>query len=197
LPRSISCTRHRSCRSGWASGVSSRCRTASDHTFVEHNTPCCVSAPAFRPSRSSPASTSSSARQRRPLTGHLDTEHPHEQRCDRSFSNERLSRREHGNDTLRRLGARSRPRPVDPGAAANAATFVYVGCTDSNEIHILQLDPQNGGLTPVEKVTIPGIVKTAGSTPMAISPDKNSCSPPRAASRWWRRASASIPPPAS
>src|SRR3979411_801536 len=55
---------------------------------------------------------------------------------------------------------------------AKAATFVYVGCTDSNEIHVLQLNPQNGDLTPVEKVTIPGITKTAGSTPMAISPDK-------------------------
>ena len=40
---------------------------------------------------------------------------------------------------------------------AKAATFVYVGCTDSNEIHVLQLNPQNGDLTPVEKVTIPGI----------------------------------------
>jgi 6-phosphogluconolactonase len=55
---------------------------------------------------------------------------------------------------------------------AMAATFVYVGCTDSNEIHVLQLNPQNGDLTPVEKMTIPGITKTAGSTPMAISPDK-------------------------
>src|SRR5262245_31424129 len=55
---------------------------------------------------------------------------------------------------------------------AKATTFVYVGCTDSNEIHVLQLNPQNGDLTPVEKVTIPGITKTAGSTPMAISPDK-------------------------
>ncbi len=55
---------------------------------------------------------------------------------------------------------------------ASAATFVYVGCTDSNEIHVLQLNPQNGDLTQVEKVTIPGIAKTAGSTPMAISPDK-------------------------
>ncbi len=55
---------------------------------------------------------------------------------------------------------------------ATAATFVYVGCTDSNEIHVLQLNPQNGDLTPVEKATIPGITKTAGSTPMAISPDK-------------------------
>jgi len=55
---------------------------------------------------------------------------------------------------------------------AMAATFVYVGCTDSNEIHVLQLNPQNGDLTPVERVTIPGITKTAGSTPMALSPDK-------------------------
>jgi 6-phosphogluconolactonase len=55
---------------------------------------------------------------------------------------------------------------------AEAATFVYVGCTDSNEIRVLQLNPQNGDLTAVETVTIPGIVKTAGSTPMAISPDK-------------------------
>src|SRR5260370_2490585 len=55
---------------------------------------------------------------------------------------------------------------------AAAGTFIYVGCTDSNEIHVLQLNPQNGDLTPVEKVTIPGIAKTAGSTPMAISPDK-------------------------
>lgn len=44
---------------------------------------------------------------------------------------------------------------------ATAATFVYVGCTDSNEIPVLQLDPQNGDLTPVEKVTIAGITKTA------------------------------------
>jgi 6-phosphogluconolactonase len=55
---------------------------------------------------------------------------------------------------------------------AKAATFVYVGCTDSNEIHVLQLNPQNGDLTAVDKVTIPGIAKTAGSTPMALSPDK-------------------------
>ena len=60
------------------------------------------------------------------------------------------------------------------GAAlpAQAATFVYVGCTDSNEIRVLRLDPQNGDLAPVEQVTIPGITKTAGSTPMAISPDR-------------------------
>ncbi|MSP76871.1 MAG: lactonase family protein [Rhodospirillaceae bacterium] len=55
---------------------------------------------------------------------------------------------------------------------ARAATYVYVGCTDSNEIHVLQLDAKSGDLTPVDKVTIPGITKTAGSTPMASSPDK-------------------------
>ena len=82
--------------------------------------------------------------------------------------------RDHGNTTnlgsvaaTRRGACTGRHR-----AAGEAATFVYVGCTDSNEIHVLQLDPQNGDLTPVEKVTIPGITKTAGSTPMAISPDK-------------------------
>src|SRR5262245_5534808 len=55
---------------------------------------------------------------------------------------------------------------------AGAATLVYVGCTDSNEIRVFQLDPKSGDLSAVETVTIPGITKTAGSTPMAISPDK-------------------------
>ena len=54
----------------------------------------------------------------------------------------------------------------------NATTFVYVGATNSNEIHVLALDPKSGDLTPVEQVTMPGITKTDGSTPMAISPDK-------------------------
>src|SRR5262245_7162973 len=55
---------------------------------------------------------------------------------------------------------------------AGAATYVYVGCTDSNEIRVLKLDPKSGDLTAVETVTIPGITKTAGSTPIAVSPDK-------------------------
>jgi 6-phosphogluconolactonase len=54
----------------------------------------------------------------------------------------------------------------------HATTFVYVGATNSNEIHVLTLDPKSGDLTPVEQVTIPGITKPDGSTPMAISPDK-------------------------
>src|SRR5256885_1563291 len=55
---------------------------------------------------------------------------------------------------------------------ARAATFVYVGNTDSNEIHVLQLDRQSGALTLVEKVEIPGVTKPGNSTPMAVSPDR-------------------------
>ena len=55
---------------------------------------------------------------------------------------------------------------------ARAATFVYVGNTDSNEIYVLQLDRQSGDLTLVEKVPIPGVTKPGNSTPMAVSPDK-------------------------
>jgi 6-phosphogluconolactonase len=53
-----------------------------------------------------------------------------------------------------------------------AATFVYVGNTDSNEIYVLQLDRRNGDLTVVEKVSIPGVIKPGNSTPMAVSPDR-------------------------
>jgi 6-phosphogluconolactonase len=53
-----------------------------------------------------------------------------------------------------------------------AATFVYVGNAESNEIHVLQLDPQSGDLTAVQKAAIPDIVKAGGSTPLAITPDK-------------------------
>ena len=55
---------------------------------------------------------------------------------------------------------------------ARAATFVYVGNTDSNEIYVLQLDRQSGDLTLVEKVEIPGVTKPGNSTPMAVSPDR-------------------------
>ena len=57
-------------------------------------------------------------------------------------------------------------------SAASAATFVYVGNADSNEIHVLQLDRQSGSLTLVEKVPIPGVTKPGNSTPMAVSPDR-------------------------
>src|SRR5438132_10189218 len=55
---------------------------------------------------------------------------------------------------------------------AAAATFVYVGNAESNEIYVLQLDRQRGDLTVVEKVAIPGIEKPGISTPMSVSPDR-------------------------
>src|SRR5437899_5398856 len=55
---------------------------------------------------------------------------------------------------------------------ARAATLVYVGNAESNEIHVLQLDRQSGDLTVIEKVAIPGITKPGISTPMAVSPDR-------------------------
>ena len=55
---------------------------------------------------------------------------------------------------------------------AGAATFVYVGNAESNEVRVLALDRQTGELTPVEQVPIPGIAKPGISTPMAVSPDK-------------------------
>ncbi|MGH7311162.1 MAG: lactonase family protein [Candidatus Rokuibacteriota bacterium] len=53
-----------------------------------------------------------------------------------------------------------------------AATFVYVGNADSNEVYVLRLDRPSGDLTMVEKVAIPGISKPGTSTPMAVSPDR-------------------------
>jgi 6-phosphogluconolactonase len=55
---------------------------------------------------------------------------------------------------------------------ARAATFVYVGNAESNEIYVLQLDPRNGDLALVEKAPIPGIEKPGISTPMSVSPDR-------------------------
>src|SRR5205809_7801502 len=55
---------------------------------------------------------------------------------------------------------------------ARAATRVYVGYAESNEIHVLQLDRQSGDLRVIEKVAIPGITKQWISTPRAVSPDR-------------------------
>ena len=55
---------------------------------------------------------------------------------------------------------------------AQAATYVYVGNAESNEIYVMQLDRQTGDLAMVDKVAIPGITKPGGSTPMAMSPDR-------------------------
>jgi len=52
-----------------------------------------------------------------------------------------------------------------------AATFAYVGNAESNDIYVFRLDKQNGKLTVVEKVMIPGITQPGISTPMAVSPD--------------------------
>src|SRR2546422_8102461 len=55
---------------------------------------------------------------------------------------------------------------------ARAATFVYVGNAETNEIYVLQLDRRNGDLAIVEKGPIPGIEKPGISTPMSVSPDR-------------------------
>jgi len=53
-----------------------------------------------------------------------------------------------------------------------AATFVYVGNAESNEVYVLQLNQQNGDLTVIDKTPIPGIEKPGISTPMSVSPDR-------------------------
>jgi len=57
-------------------------------------------------------------------------------------------------------------------SSARTATFVYVGNAESNEIAVLQLDRQNGDLTVVATVPIPGITRPGSSTPIAVSPDR-------------------------
>jgi 6-phosphogluconolactonase len=58
------------------------------------------------------------------------------------------------------------------GSTRAATTIVYVGNSDSNEIHVMRLDRSSGELTLVERTPIPNIVKSGGSTPLTISPDK-------------------------
>src|SRR5262245_58394321 len=55
---------------------------------------------------------------------------------------------------------------------AQAATFVYVSNAESNDIFVLSLNQQTGEVTLVETVLIPGVIKSGGSTPMAVSPDR-------------------------
>ena len=54
---------------------------------------------------------------------------------------------------------------------ANAATFVYVGSSDSQDVTVLELKA-NGDLSPVATTAVPGPEKRGGSLPMAVSPDK-------------------------
>jgi 6-phosphogluconolactonase len=56
-------------------------------------------------------------------------------------------------------------------SSANAASFVYVGSSDSQDVTILELKP-NGDLAPVATAAVPGPTKPGGSLPMAVSPDK-------------------------
>src|SRR5438552_14836809 len=56
-------------------------------------------------------------------------------------------------------------------SAASAATFVYVGNADSQDITVLELK-SNGDLTPVETAAVPGPAKPGSSLPLAVSPDK-------------------------
>ena len=56
-------------------------------------------------------------------------------------------------------------------SSVDAATFVYVGNADSQDVSILELKP-NGDLTPVATTVVPGPEKRGGSLPLAISPDK-------------------------
>lgn len=53
----------------------------------------------------------------------------------------------------------------------SAATFVYVGSSDSQDVTVLELK-SNGDLTPVETTGVPGPAKPGGSLPLAVSPDK-------------------------
>lgn len=57
-------------------------------------------------------------------------------------------------------------------SSAQAATFMYVGSSDSQDITVLSLDPKSGALAPVATVAVPGPAKPGGSLPLAVSPDK-------------------------
>jgi 6-phosphogluconolactonase len=57
-------------------------------------------------------------------------------------------------------------------SSPHTSSFVYVGNADSNEISVLQLDPQTGDLTGIEMAPIPGIAQPGISTPIAVSPDR-------------------------
>src|SRR5712671_4998753 len=56
-------------------------------------------------------------------------------------------------------------------SSASAATFVYVGNADSQDVTVLELR-SNGDLTPVETAAVPGPAKPGSSLPLAVSPDR-------------------------
>ena len=72
---------------------------------------------------------------------------------------------------IKKAGLLGKPREcsssqnIDPDnvimTPARAATLVYVGNADSNDINVLSLDPKSGDLTAVETVAVPGIIKAS------------------------------------
>ena len=56
-------------------------------------------------------------------------------------------------------------------SSAVAATFVYVGNADSQDVTILELK-SNGDLTAVDTAGVPGPAKPGSSLPLAVSPNK-------------------------
>jgi 6-phosphogluconolactonase len=56
-------------------------------------------------------------------------------------------------------------------SSAVAATFVYVGNADSQDVTILELK-SSGDLTAVDTAGVPGPAKPGSSLPLAVSPDK-------------------------
>jgi len=54
---------------------------------------------------------------------------------------------------------------------AGAATFVYVGNAESQDITVLELQ-SNGNLAPVETMAVPGPAKPGTTSPLAVSPDR-------------------------
>lgn len=56
-------------------------------------------------------------------------------------------------------------------SSASAASFAYVGSSDSQDVTVLELK-SNGDLTPIATTAVPGPAKPGGSLPLAVSPDK-------------------------
>ena len=56
--------------------------------------------------------------------------------------------------------------------SASAATFVYVGNADSQDVTVLELK-SSGDLTPVETAAVPGPAKPGGSLRSRLAPTKS------------------------
>jgi 6-phosphogluconolactonase len=57
-------------------------------------------------------------------------------------------------------------------STAQAASVVYVGNAESNNISVLRLGRQGGELTTIETIPIPGVAKPGSTSPLAVSPDR-------------------------